>query len=334
MELILHIGMGKTGSTAIQSGLRKHADRLQKNGAEYLGMWLEPGPFKLSWPAYAEFFKQPPEVWRERARTVAAYMQRREVEGGPSIGIYSNESFFHNADEFEAFFDEFGKFGKIRAIAYARNPQRWLPSAYNQWGVRHKTAKGKIPPYPELARKHVKQYGELLKWHRRFGDKLTVLPYDGIGDVTQHFLGQCGLRMKVPEERVYSSGETADTLLRAWFNNRFDEPVEPPRFLAVLGRSFRKGVPHLDALATQTQDFSETGAIIEENAHIFDNFSRVFGFELRDPEAVAPPPPDMDAVRDRLIDYLIELNIDQSLRLRVLERKFEELEGKAGPDTD
>ena len=44
MELILHIGMGKTGSTAIQLTLRNNIAKLQDAGADYLGMWLEPGP--------------------------------------------------------------------------------------------------------------------------------------------------------------------------------------------------------------------------------------------------------------------------------------------------
>lgn len=326
MELILHIGMGKTGSTAIQLGMRKNLGLLKKSGAEYLGMWLEPGPFKLSWPTYAEFFKQPPEVWRARAQKVAGYMQQREAEGGPALGIYSNESYFHNAERFEAFIEEFSKFGKIRAVAYARDPMRWLPSAYKQWGIRHKTGKGQIPRYEDLARSHVKQYSDLLAWHRRFGDKLTVLPYDGIDDVVQHFLDHCGIDLKMPGERIYESGDPAETLLHAWFNNRFEDPVEPPRFQTVVMRNLRKDVPRVEALLDQTQDFSATGAIVEEHAHIFEDFNRVFGFDLRRPGVAPPEKPKADDLRDRLLDYLIEINIDQAQRLRQLERRFEDMD--------
>jgi len=40
-KLIVHIGMGKTGTTSIQRALRISTKELDSKGVKYLGMWFE-----------------------------------------------------------------------------------------------------------------------------------------------------------------------------------------------------------------------------------------------------------------------------------------------------
>lgn len=333
MELILHVGMGKTGSSALQKALRDNSDQLEENGVRYLGMWMQTDPTAPGL-GYWEFFDQPQPVWTMRARELAQYCQKTSFVGGPDRFVVSNESIFHHGESFRTFVEAFSEFGDVRCIAYARHPLKWLPSAYMQWGIRHKTRPGKIPTFDEYARGNIHQYQDLLKFQDMVDAPLTVRPYDMVGDVVDDFLSLLGLDIEIPETVFYTGGEPAESVLRALFNNRYDTDVRPQRFDAVLANRLRDGVPRIDGLINESFDFRPSLQIIDENRDLFQAFGERTGVDLLNQEIDPPKEPDRAAIRDRLVDYLVELTIDQSIRMKALEKRLTELESEAGTSDD
>ena len=322
MELILHIGMGKTGTSALQKALKDSNADLRGQGVLYLGMWMH-DPADPTAPTHQAFFGVDDTAWRERGKKIAALAEKAAGDGISKF-VVSNESFFHHGPKFQAFIDGFG--GPVKAVAYVRRPESWLPSAYLQWGVRHKTRTGPIPSFGEFARQIVHQYSELLFWQDAMGENLTIRPYDEIDNVVSDFYALCGIDLAAPKSRFYTRGEDAENVVRALFNNRFEGEVPPGRFNGVIGKMLDEVTP-LDAAITETLDFSETPEIVEETRGIFEDFAAKTGVDLLAGPEQSAPGLDRDAVRDRIFDYVLRLSLEQSVRIRGLERRLEDLEG-------
>ena len=326
MKLILHIGMGKTGSSAIQKALAENTQRLTDGNAHYLGMWLTPyeGPGRR--PGHKEFFDQPKSIWRDRALDLSKLANQIVGNGGPNTFISSNESFFHYGHKFESFVDTARDHFDVKILAYVRRPMEWLPSAYAQWGIRHKTVQGPIPSYGALARSLVHQYEDVMFWQKQMGDMLTIRSYDLANDIVRDFFSFVGVPFGEYGAKFYKRVEDAESILRLVFNNRYDEQVEPDRFNGTFGRAFRRGVANLDELVDRHMDYDETRRIINENIQIFECLEEKTGIDLLESKNELPKKPTAEDLRARLLEYLIESCIDQSLRIRALEKKLDELD--------
>ena len=331
MKLILHIGMGKTGSSAIQHALRANAERLMAQGTEYLGMWFDMlDPRFRGVQNQGQFFDLPPDEMLRATDTLIEVLRGRAAAGGVDSFVLSNEAFSGNARAMQPMITRLREGGvAIRAIGYARHPAAWLPSAYVQWGVRDKVDPGPVQPYATKARKLVRWYSGLLEWHRLMGDILDVRAYDKADDIVADFAQAAGLALEPPGTRVLERGEDAEIVLRALFNSRFPKHVLPQAFdRAVLPGL--DGVPRLEDMVERCFDYSETSAIIGEQAQLFERFATAFGFDPRDAGKTPPPAPEMSVLRDRLFDALLEISLDQAQRIRQLERRMNLLE-KNGP---
>jgi len=325
MKLILHIGMGKTGSSSIQRALSESAEMLRAQKVEYLGMW-----FDMIDPAFRgvsnqdKFYSQPPEVLRQQAQVFLGALRRRAEEAGTETFILSNEAFSGNSGALQPFLGELGKEIEVRAIGYARNPWSWLPSAYVQWGIRDKTGEGPVPGYEEKARQLVRWYKGLIEWDERISGILEVRNYDQAEDIVQDFAQAAGVDIVIPQKRVLERGEDGEILLRALFNNRFPKHVLPRLFdRAVMGGS--QSVPTLDEALSKYFDYGSTTRIVEERQELFDQFRDRFGIDLTAQQAAPPARPDPGQMRDRLFDYMLEITLDQARRLQNLERQVKEL---------
>lgn len=333
MRLILHIGMGKTGSSAIQAALAANGARLAAQGAEYLGMWFDMlDPRFRGVQNQGQFFALPPEEMVRATDVLAEVLRDRAAAGGRHTFILSNEAFSGNARALKPMIDRLTELGvDLRAIGYARHPAAWLPSAYVQWGVRDKVDPGPVQPYAVKARKLVRWYGGLLEWHKLMGPILDVRPYDRASDIVGDMAAAMGLELDVPGTRVLERGEDAEIVLRALFNDRFPKHVLPAVFdRAVLpGLS---GVPRLEDVVGRSFDYSETAAIIAEQADLFERFAAAFGFDPREAAKAPPPLPGLEPLRNRLVDALLEISLDQAQRIRRLERRLSQLENGGEQD--
>lgn len=327
MKLILHIGMGKTGSSAIQHALGANADRLAGQGAEYLGMWFDMlDPRFRGVQNQGQFFAMAPDDMVKATDALMALLRARSVETGVQTFVLSNEAFSGKARALQPMMVRLRESGvDLGAIGYARHPAAWLPSAYVQWGVRDKVDPGPVPPYAVKARKLVRWYSGLLEWHKLMPEILEVRPYDKAGDVVADFAQAVGLALDVPDRRVLERSEDAEILLRALYNNRFQKHVLPQ----VFDRSVLPGiaaVPRLEEVVARCFDYSETDAIIADEAPLFERYLEAFGFDPRAVAETPPPMPEIGALRDRLLDALLEITLDQAQRIRKLERRVSQLD--------
>lgn len=326
MELILHIGMGKTGSSAIQAALLASADRLAAQGAEYLGMWFDMlDPRFRGVQNQDQFFSLPPEEMARSADVLIEVLRARSGTGIQTF-ILSNEALSGKARQIKPMIDRLREAGiTLRIIGYARHPAAWLPSAYVQWGVRDKVDPGPVQPYAVKARKLVHWYSGLLQWHKQMGDILEVRSYDQTADIVGDFIKTIGFELNVPDKRVLERGEDAEIVMRALFNNRFPKHVLPAVFDQTVSRNLVT-VPKLENVIEESFDYSETDLIIREQAALFDQFAEAFGFDLRTSSKSPPSKPEMGALRNRLFDVLLEITLDQAQRIRRLERRINQLE--------
>lgn len=331
MNLILHIGMGKTGSSAIQAALSANADQLAQQGAEYLGMWFDMlDPRFRGVQNQEQFFSQTPEEMERAADSLIEVLRVRSAAGIHSF-ILSNEALSGRAWQLKPMINRLREAGiTVRVIGYARHPAAWLPSAYVQWGVRDKVDPGPVQPYEIKARQLVQWYSGLLHWHRQMEEILEVRSYDNAADIVGDFAEAIGFEINVPDKRVLERGEDAEIVLRALFNNRFPKHVLPSAFDQAVLRSLA-AVPKLEDVIEASFDYSETDLIIREQAALFDQFADAFGFDLRTFAKAPPSPPEIGALRDRLFDALLEITLGQAQRIRRLEQRLNRLEmEKAG----
>ncbi|WGR66118.1 polysaccharide biosynthesis protein (plasmid) [Paracoccus pantotrophus] len=326
MNLILHIGMGKTGTSAIQAALSNSTDRLAAQGAEYLGMWFDMlDPRFRGVQNQEQFFSLPPEEMIHAADLLVEVLRIRSASGVQSF-ILSNEALSGKVGQMKPMINRLREAGiVVRVIGYARNPVSWLPSAYVQWGVRDKVEPGPVQPYSVRARKLVHWYSGLLHWHRQMGDILEVRSYDKATDIVTDFVEAIGFELNTPEQRVLERGEDAEIVMRALFNNRFPKHVLPAVFdRAVLPTL--DGIPKLEDVISASFDYSETDQIICEQAALFDEYMDAFGFDPRAVVKSPPAEPEITALRNRLFDVLLEVTLDQAQRIRRLEQRINKLE--------
>lgn len=249
--LVLHIGIGKTGSTSIQSALAKSKQDLLSNSVQYWGLNLE----SVETPQ-SEFFP-----WQQKAGTThllrlgkaQAIHQvdsalRKALVFLPANGtaIWSNEGLYEQPEVIipvlEKLIDEHSV--TIRVIACVRSLSSWLPSAYRQWGVRHKTLRGRVPSFLTWAaeRQSLLRYGSKLAiWDKRIGSKLELINFDSSEDIASAFLHRLdcwpGGCPKVESTHAYATPGAAQLALWALVNNQRDEPTAPTAIQRLLQSS-------------------------------------------------------------------------------------------------
>ena len=325
MKIILHIGMGKTGTSAIQKTLAQNEAELRFAGMIYLGMW-----FDIIDPAYkglrnqAKFFSLNESGLRQAADILVQRLTETAKAEGVDTFIISNEAFSGKFAVLEVIVRRLIELGvTVQAIAYVRDPNGWLPSAFVQWGVRHKIDPGPILPYPEKARRLVNWYSGILEWHMRMGEVLEIRSYDAAPDVVADFGTAIGAALKPLGARILERGEEAEIVMRAMFNNGIAQNVLPEAFdKAVLAGL--KAVPRIEDLLVRLFDYSDTPAIVAEKSDLFDALTKACGFDPRTSGKVRTTSlPDASAVRDRLVDALLEVVMSQAQRIKRIESALE-----------
>jgi len=126
-KLIVHIGMGKTGTTSIQRALRISTKELDSKGVKYLGMWFE---FErdsfVGTKETVKFFKLDEDALHEYAREYANLLHKYAVEDNKHKFVISNEQFFANFSCILPFFRELSKTVDLEVLCFVRSPEHWL----------------------------------------------------------------------------------------------------------------------------------------------------------------------------------------------------------------
>jgi hypothetical protein len=327
MKFILHIGMGKTGTSSLQKALADNEQRLRTQAARYLGMWFDMLDDKYrGLQNQTRFFALNPAEVTEAGEHLYAHLLSLSKSDGVETSIMSNEASSRQAAHFKPLLQVLLARGvTVQVICYLRNPADWLPSAYVQWGVRHKMEPGRVQPYRTKARKLVNWYSGPVQWHEQVPDILALRSYDATNDVVEDFASAAGVSLDPPGVRVLERSEGAEVVMRAVFNDAIKAAVLPERFNRAVLPDLKRVTP-LGQVIADNLDYSDTQSIIAENSALFDRLSEICGFDPRKTERRKPSRDhDETAVRDRIFDALVNVTLDQALRIRRMKEALERM---------
>ena len=336
MKLVMHIGMGKTGTSSIQRALATNHERLAAQRAAYLGMWFDAiDPSFEGLMGQRHFAAGDAEQMHDRALTLRSILARRAASEGIETFLFSNEAIFPSVATMTPFLAALGESLDLRLVTYLRDPRSWLPSAYAQWGIRHKVEGGPIRPFPERARTLIENYEAIRAWVERFPDILVVRRFDKGTDVVADFAAVAGVALEAPGRRYLERDEPAETMLRAEFNSRYPGEVLPERFDRVVINTGRRPVPTVGEIADLCLRYDGIEEIVREKQDLFEFIRDTLGLDFLDGHATEEPaePPDAAALRSRVVDYLLQISLEQARRIHRLEAMVEELRGRVDAGT-
>lgn len=328
MKLVMHIGMGKTGTSSIQRALATDQQRLADQRVAYLGMW-----FDMIDPAYTglmghrRFMTGDAEEMRRHARALQEFLARRATDEGIETFVFSNEAIFTSVNTMAPFVEALREGLDVQLVAYLRDPHAWLPSAYTQWGIRHKANEGPITPFAERARTLIQAYESIRGWVADFPDVLAVRRFETGTDVVADFSAAVGIRLDPPERRVLERDEPVETLLRAAFNSRYPGEVLPDRFNRVVINTDRTAVPTLRELADLSLGHDGIDDVVREKQDLFEFVRDALGLDLLGggSASAGAESADVAVLQSRLVDFLLQITLDQARRIHRLEQAVEEL---------
>ena len=220
MRFIIHLGLGKTGSTSIQYHFQQHFEALQQQGVLYAGLRFETLGKKEAWQRGAGTYTRLSETeltvqFKEFAKQYVAYA---ESIGAHTI-VLSNETFSTQLSRLKPFFDWLVGNFEVAFSVYVRDIDSWLVSAYEQWGLKDTSKSRNIMTFEEFAKS-----GR----HRIAGDCLNQLASFGYitkthvknmhqaknKDVTEDFFSTFNLPLIAPPQKT---NESTNKRQRAFF---------------------------------------------------------------------------------------------------------------------
>jgi hypothetical protein len=329
LKVVFHIGMGKTGSTAIQKTLGASAEPLAAAGQAYLGLWMGAvQPEFDGYQGFQAFLRQPPDSMEGHARAFLATLKARHKETGAHTFIVSNEQYLENLPVLAKFLRFLSRRVDLKIVAFVRPAASWLPSAYVQWGVVHKTNPGAVQPFAIKARKLIRQYDFVRRWNEVFGPHLTVLPVDDKGDAVQDFARFLGIALPAGSQRHQARPAPDEILLRAAFNNARPDVTLPDSFNALHRKVPPRTPAGLRAKFDHVFDYGAIPEILAENAETLSYIEREFGIPMQGPP---PRATDFDpaALTGDLVATMLDLISAQALQIEQLSERLARIEAGA-----
>lgn len=233
VDVVLHIGSGKTGTTSIQQFLRRHPEQLAARGILYprspgrtrhtrLGLAVLPDAALAHSQDWLAGDHPEPEVFRRRFRR---RLLREVAESGARRVVLSDEGLYHVSAEAVGNLRELlgGFAGSVRLVVYLRRQDDHLVSRYQQV-----VKMGEVRPLAAWART---DFARTYDYHRRLvlwrdtlaPDAFVVRPFErdrfAGGSLLRDFLDAAGLDVEpgtgtAAVERNVSLGAEAVELLR------------------------------------------------------------------------------------------------------------------------
>ncbi len=195
MQLIIHIGLGKTGSSSIQHSLAANMDFLSEKGIIYLGEFFENSPVNLyDWQARSgieQFYNA--DHQHESIRDLILRSMDVLSADKYSLAILSNEwlgGCSHEVQRNRGFIDAVRDLCAagidIKCCAYVRDHIDWSISAYQQWTLKHKTT-SEIMPYSDYTLARPPLFEKTLDEWEQACTSMSIFNYNAICNVATHF---------------------------------------------------------------------------------------------------------------------------------------------------
>lgn len=242
-KLIIHVGMGKTGSSSIQKTLRTNFDLLRTHGVFYMGLMLEFLPFqeKLSW--------QKADGWVDYLGSDNNRVQRELVETLERADdvlprrlntlVWSNESLFDRPEDVRNALEALKQRYDISVSAYVRSPASWIASAYAQWGLKHKSYKGPIRSFGDWLGNRSYVVAPKAEFWQSLADDFKVFNFDQISDIGEHFIN-CYFSEFSSELEVCRANDTPSPMALAlitYMNSFYSDEVLPSKTLPLIEKA-------------------------------------------------------------------------------------------------
>lgn len=338
MNIIIHNGHGKTGSSSIQSSLNVNKEILNNNKIFYVGLNFEYSPFKkyawqkpYGWPLLIELTQKEinNQLYEVLHNTIN---QLTELEYNTII--WSNESLFTAVSSLTSVLDLISKEHNVLAITYLRRHDRWVDSAYKQWGIKHKAEKGVVIPFSTWSSKNIAYSSLLDTWSCIEGIELKVMNFDESKDVCTSFFKNINIDSQNLKFIRSNESPTPEILsMYALYNSLFDEAVLPSQLDPLIKKYELKNLKsHGVDLNTIFPCQDELEAILEKYSDDIDKVNSFFSLSNQahfDKNFVKK-----DAARkvssDQIISMLIHVVNEQTKEISELSSMYKELADKVG----
>lgn len=335
-RLVIHAGLGKTGSSAIQKYCRDHPQQLRSQGALYLGMILDRAETSpLDFASAAELqdaLDNDPAIEDRLLRLI-----RSKIKSRPGV-----ETFVWSQISLATYHELLGRViarlkpvCDVEVVLYFRHQAEWLVSAYLQWGVKHKTEAGPILSFadwiPKAASRGSDYVGVVEGWVAAVGrERLHLRPYAAARDVVEDFLTVARLGTIAPNTRDTRHYETPDDTLMMLFrmqNGQHDDPALPGALYRLIVECGMERKRYRDISPSSTlpsgTDWEAFAASFEADNALL---AREYGLEIG-PPGPGPAPDPAHAAPATAIPALLDMIIAMDKRIAVLEQQVKERHG-------
>lgn len=339
MNVIFHIGAGKTGTSSIQGTLLKSFDQLKENGIYYMGLMLEHAPVKLFKWQHASAIKEFLALENEEAQFQVEKVIKDSIdilkEKGIHTIIWSNEWFFGRHVSVLNPMMRLKKNGhNVKVIAYVRRHDAWAKSAYNQWGIKHKTYQGPIISFKEYIKKRpVRFAGAFKPWDQFFGKEFVLRNFDQVGDVVNDFAEVASIEKSfLINDRVNETPGDEELIIRAIFNDKRKQDVMPvvfERTFQAIHIDFKKNpVEWVNSLLPNEHDLSEVVEESREDQVLVNELLEERDQPLLSFEEKKVKPVKID--HDIAYSVLFQILERQAIQIQTLRKELNEVKSKVG----
>ncbi|WBH16488.1 hypothetical protein [Sphingomonas radiodurans] len=334
-RLVIHAGLGKSGSSAIQKYCREQARELRERGIFYLGMFFERGA------ASEEDFGSAEALLDALAhddgiedRLVALLTEKIAARLAISTFVWSQIALTIHAELLGRVIARLAPICDTEVVIYFRHQATWLVSAYLQWGVKHKTEPGPILPFdqwiPHAAPRGLDYRAVIEGWRAAVGaERLHVRSYDHVDDVVSDFLTTARLGPMAATIGTTRHYETPDNTLMTLFRlyqGQHDAPAAPGGLQRALSdnrleqKRYREVTPGLTL--PHEEEWTRFAASFDiTNAALAADFGLILG-----PVGAGPAPDPSYVAPATVVPALLDLIIAMNDRIGALERRLSQTE--------
>lgn len=197
-ELIIHIGIGKTGTSSIQRMLVDNKEVLEENYYYYPSIALAKDAHHYLANYY---YSKPDKIIRESIEEII----RQYHEGNYRVLLLSSEQFCYCKDSYVKEFSSYFHDWNVKIVFYVRKQTDLIKSAFLQKLYEGNDYSHDIATFFRKSKIAFNYLERVKHWEKYFGeDSITVRVFDGKKDICQDFMEAVGLNNIDIQKTSYS----------------------------------------------------------------------------------------------------------------------------------
>lgn len=341
MKFIIHVGMGKTGSTSIQSYFEENYEANLCKDIQYTGIMLENFDVpEFGWQAKSQAPLVNKILHQSASQSEFVSVLNKGLlkakKNQVKTVVWSNEGLFGCLPVLMGVVAQIELDGiELLFIAYLRNPIKWSLSAYKQWGIKHKTYEGPIVSFKDYFSKRELQFTNKIKPLLKSSFKVVLRNFDECGDVLTDFNGIIGLNYVTASKKKSTqqhnlTPDDVELFFRAIFNNRREQRTLPDVFNKELTSEavnfdwqplewYEQLLPSqkdiADLLESSKEEISQLNTLLKENEQPIFNYDLGNEIEIKN-----------SLTLEKIVGGMVQILLNQKEKLTQLEIKLKQME--------